>query len=108
MNILFICSANYQRSKTAEDYFNKEYGLHEFKSAGTNHKECKKRETTPLSNELMIWADKVFVMEKHHENVINEYSKGTYQNKINVLNIPDVYQYNQPELIDLLKRKVNI
>lgn len=42
MKILFICSANKQRSKSAEDHFAQKYKNHEFLSAGTNTKGSKK------------------------------------------------------------------
>ena len=38
--ILFVCSANKQRSKTAEDYFSSKYADFHFISAGTNRKIC--------------------------------------------------------------------
>jgi predicted protein tyrosine phosphatase len=39
-NILFICSANKDRSKTGEDYFAEQYPDLNFESAGTNQKTC--------------------------------------------------------------------
>ena len=47
MKYLFVCSANKQRSKTAEDYLSGLNPEHEFLSAGTNHKICFKEGTTP-------------------------------------------------------------
>jgi len=38
MNLLFICSANKDRSKTAEDFFGENYSAYNFDSAGTNKK----------------------------------------------------------------------
>lgn len=60
--VLFVCSANKQRSKTAEDYFSERHPSLEFKSAGTNHKICAKEGTTPLTKDLIEWADKVFLL----------------------------------------------
>ncbi len=37
-SILFVCSANKDRSKTADDYFSKHYPDLSFDSAGTNKK----------------------------------------------------------------------
>ena len=42
--ILFVCSANKQRSKTASDYFSEKLTTFEFDSAGTNHKICNKED----------------------------------------------------------------
>jgi len=60
--ILFICSANKLSSKTAEDYFAKRHANYHFKSAGTNIKICRKESTIELTEELLIWADTIFVM----------------------------------------------
>ena len=102
MNILFICSANKQRSKTAHDYYSVKYPQYKFLSAGTNHKICKKEGTTPLTEDLLIWADCVYVMEEKHKDIIENYTEHTYLSKIIVLHIPDIYEYNSVELIDVL------
>lgn len=73
MNVLFICSANKQRSKTAEDHFQVLYPQHHFQSAGTNHKICTKEGTTPLQIEHLIWADQIFVMESRHLEIIRNH-----------------------------------
>ncbi|MCU0437942.1 MAG: protein tyrosine phosphatase [Raineya sp.] len=108
MNILFVCSANQNRSKTAEVYFQEKYPQYQFQSAGTNHQECLKNNSQPLTEELLIWADKVFVMEKHHQTIIEKYTNQKYQDKILVLNIKDVYTFMQTELIITLKEKIKL
>jgi protein-tyrosine-phosphatase len=40
MNILFLCTANLHRSRTAEDYFKSLDSTHTFKSAGLSEKYC--------------------------------------------------------------------
>lgn len=104
--ILFVCSVNKQRSKTASDYFSKEFPSLQFDSAGTNHKLCHKEGTQPLTHKLMEWADLVIVMEEKHKEIILTQGDSSYSKKINVLSIPDIYTYCQKELIDLLKQKV--
>ena len=106
MKILFICSANKLRSKTAEDYFSETNNEHIFLSAGTNVKTCLKEGTTPLEEYLLDWADVVYVMEKKHKQEINNYVGDIFNNKIIILNIKDNYKYFQKELIQLLKNKV--
>lgn len=105
--ILFICSANKQRSKTAEDYFSTLYPEKEFQSAGTNIKLCQSEGTNPLTEEMLIWADKVFVMENKHAQLIKQNTSSRYQNKIIVLGIEDIYKYYQKKLIDILVSKLN-
>lgn len=103
--ILFVCSANKQRSNTASDYFSKKHEDIEFDSAGTNHKICNKEGTQPLTEALMSWADLVIVMEEKHRKIITENGGSNFRKKIRVLSIPDRFKYYQKELITLLEDK---
>jgi len=107
MKYLFICSANKQRSKTAEDFFAQKYPEHKFLSSGTNVKICRKEGTTELTEDLLEWADKVYVMEKKHLDQIKKHTGSEYYSKINVLNIPDIYKYYDADLITILEEKVS-
>lgn len=108
MNILFVCSANKQRSKTAEDYFSSKPLGHTFYSVGTNPKICHKEGTNLITEADLIWADLVYVMEEKHRKIINDQTIKNYNSKITVLNIPDVYKYYQKELLQLLDDKILI
>jgi len=101
-NFLFVCSANKQRSKTGEDYFSNIYPNFNFKSCGTNVKLCQKEGTNPINEEMLIWADIVFVMENKHRKLINENTEKKYVSKIILLSIEDKYKYYQKELIEIL------
>ena len=107
-NILFVCSANKDRSKTADDYFSEKYPQYNFDSAGTNLKICHQEGTNPMTEELAKWADEIMVMEKKHKDFINSMSSESYSKKIRVLNIPDYYKYYDKALIELLEKKVQI
>ena len=104
--ILFVCSANKQRSKTGEDFFSESHLNYHFNSAGTNHKICNKEGTNPLTEDLIEWADLIFVMENKHRDLVIKNTTSKVSNKIVVLHIKDVYKYYQKELISLLKEKV--
>ena len=104
--ILFICSANKQRSKTAEDYFSSKYADIHFLSAGTNIKICEREGTNPLTIEILERADLIFVMEQKHKKQITDYVNGKFKKELTVLNIPDLYKYYQKELLEILDRKV--
>lgn len=104
--ILFVCSANKQRSKTAEDYFSSKYDDIHFLSAGTNIKICEREGTNPLTIEVLEQADLIFVMEQKHKKQISDYLNGKLKKELTVLNIPDIYKYYQKELIEILDRKV--
>jgi predicted protein tyrosine phosphatase len=60
-----------------------------------------------LSNEIILWADMIFVMEEKQKVIINtEFADAIKGRKIFVLNIPDNYYYMEPELVELIKTKV--
>lgn len=107
MNILFICSANIQRSKTAEDYFSAKYPKLNFDSAGTNAKICHQEGTNYIDNEMLQWADTIYVMESKHRKKVLEIARGKLFGKIVVLHIPDRFKYYQRELIEILEEKIN-
>ena len=100
--LLFICSENGLRSPTAEAVFSEYEGV-EAIGAGTNSDA-----QTPVSGDLIEWADIILVMEKSHRNKVSKKYKELLKNKrLVVLDIPDNYDCMQPELIQLLKSKVS-
>ena len=100
-NVLFICSQNRLRSPTAEQVFADWPGI-ETSSAGLNY-----GADTPVTPELLEWADLIFVMERAHRSKLSAKFKAHLGNKrIICLEIPDEYEFMDPELIRLLKAKV--
>jgi predicted protein tyrosine phosphatase len=98
MKILFVCTLGISRSKTAEVIFRDQY---ETRSRGIYGDE------NPLKKEDLEWANIVIVMKERHRKAISENFPQQYlKKKILVLDIPDVYQFNQAELIRILKDKV--
>ena len=106
MNILFVCSVNIDRSKTAEKHFSTKYPQHKFRSAGTNFKLCKNSGSTPVDISLINWANEIIVMEEKHARVILDIAKEDLSNILNVLNISDDFEYMSPDLIAILNQKV--
>lgn len=101
MRLLFICSQNRLRSPTAELIFATHPGV-ECASAGTNHDA-----DSPLTPELVDWADLIFVMEKSHRDKLASRFKSSLSNKrVVCLDIPDNYDYMDPALVRLLRAKV--
>ncbi len=101
-NLLFVCSENKLRSPTAEAVFS-EYKNISAIGAGTN-----KDAETPVSGDLIEWADIILVMEKSHKNKISKKYRELLKNKrLIVLDIPDNYDCMQAELIQLLINKVS-
>ena len=101
MRILFVCTANKLRSPTAEDVFRDFPGI-EAISAGTDLEAPR-----PLTRELVASADMIFAMETHHrERIRKKFKKRPADNRIITLHIPDEYERGDPELIALLKDKI--
>ena len=97
---LFICSQNRLRSPTAEQIFST-WPEVESDSAGLGADA-----TVPLSTEQIEWATIIFVMEKAHRNKLSTKFKAHLSGKrVICLDIPDDYEYMQPELIKLLIAK---
>ena len=98
MRVLFICNQNENRSKTAEEIFKNRF---ETKSAGLYNEK-------PVTEKQISWADIIVVMEDFQRTEISKrFPKQYIQKRILSLGIPDVYHYNQPELINVLKSKIN-
>jgi predicted protein tyrosine phosphatase len=99
--LLFLCNQNRLRSPTAEMVFSENPQL-EVKSAGVDNDA-----SVPVNRELLEWADIIFVMEKRQRNIIHKKFKDIYRNKrIVCLYIPDDFEYMDPDLIQLLKKKL--
>lgn len=107
MKILFLCTANMQRSKTAEELFQALDDGNIYRSAGLSEKYVTKANSILCNEEMLQWADKVYVFENTHILRIEKYTGSKYLQKIINLNIPDNYQYFQRELVLLILRKVN-
>jgi len=99
-HLLFVCRQNIMRSPTAEkvvgntdQYISKSAGL-------SKHAEVR------LDWELLNWADRIFVMEEGHKDVIRRVFSYANLKEIIVLDIEDKYDYMDPELVKLIKKKV--
>jgi len=97
MKTLFICNQNENRSKTAGELFGNRY---ETKSAGLfNNK--------PVSKKEIGWADIIIVMEDAQRSEIAKRFPNLYmQKRILSLDIPDIYSYQDPELVNILEKKM--
>lgn len=107
-SILFICSANKDRSKTAEDYFSRLFPSIRFDSAGTSKKICQQLGTNYVTATQVNDAERIFVMETKHLDAITQKFGNSFYKKITVLHIKDLYSYDQKDLIDVLDEKVSI
>ena len=100
-NVLFICGQNRLRSPTAEHVFADWPGI-ETASAG-----LKNEAENPVTPELLEWAHTIFVMERSHRSKLSaKFKRHLGSARIVCLDIPDDYEYMDPDLIKLLKAKV--
>ncbi len=101
MNVLFVCSRNKLRSPTAEQVFSRRPDL-DVASAGTNSDA-----DTPLTAELVEWADVIFVMEKTHRAKVQRSFRAHLKSKrVVCLDIPDKYGFMDPALVRLLEERL--
>lgn len=98
MKVLFICNQNLHRSRTAEELFR---GRFETRSAGLYNE-------TPVTEKQVSWADVVVVMEEaQRSEIARRFPRHFMLKRIVCLDIPDMYRYNQPELIEVLTSRVD-
>ena len=96
--VLFVCTANVDRSKTAEDLYENDPRF-EVKSCGVAP-----FAQVVVTRELLDWADFVFVMnesEDHHVTAIRRRFPGLSKGVID-LNIEDRWKRGHPELSRLI------
>jgi predicted protein tyrosine phosphatase len=99
--ILFVCSQNRLRSRTAETVFEGRAGL-SVRSAGTLP-----AARVRVDEALVAWADAIFGMEAEHVTYIQEHFPSAAAGKVLVaLEIPDDYDYLAPALVELLEAKM--
>lgn len=101
LQVLFVCSRNQWRSPTAEKVW-RNHPLLSLRSAGTSP-----NARHPVSERDLQWAQAIFVMEeKHKSRLLAEFGSVLADKPIHVLDIPDEYQYMDPDLVAELERSV--
>lgn len=99
--VLFVCGRNLRRSPTAETIFAADLGI-ETASAGLNPDA-----EEPLTAELVEWADLIFVMEKAQRAKLSaRFRASLRRSRVICLDIPDRFEFMDPELVRLLRAKV--
>src|SRR5262249_16712743 len=101
-HILFVCTANIDRSRTAEDLY-KEDPRYEVLSAGTAP-----YAQTALTRELLLWADRIFVMcerADRHKTLL-QLRFPNLRTQMGDLDVEDRWYRGDPELVRMLLRKL--
>jgi predicted protein tyrosine phosphatase len=101
MKLLFLCSRNQWRSPTAEALYQNDPRV-EARSAGVSS--SAKRQVT---EKLLRWADLVLVMEHAHKRRLQQRFPEVMPDLwVEVLDIPDDYEFMNPELMELIRERV--
>lgn len=102
VKLLFVCSRNQWRSPTAERVVRAWGGAHEARSAGTSP-----QARVRVNERMLLWADVVFVMEcRHREQLRERFGAAMREVEVVVLDVPDQWEADDPELVELLDRRV--
>jgi predicted protein tyrosine phosphatase len=99
--ILVICGKNKRRSRTAEFIFKNDPRF-SIRSAGLSPKSDRK-----ISENDLIWADYVFVMEYEHKSKIKEIYGFMELPPIESLEIEDEYEFMDEDLVQMLEDRIN-
>jgi predicted protein tyrosine phosphatase len=100
-NILVVCGRNKKRSRTAESIF-KNNNRFNIRSAGLSQKSDRK-----ITESDLKWADLVFVMETGYIARIWGQFRHMDLPSIEILDIPDDYEFMDNDLIELLTDRIN-
>jgi len=99
--VLTVCSANMLRSPTIAHVLSAEPYNFNTRSAGTQFYAL-----IPVTEDLLMWADEVVCADTEHALYIRDKMIEYMLDKpIINLNIPDIYEYRNPELIELIKER---
>src|SRR5687768_12101166 len=96
--VLFICRWNRCRSPTAERMFAKRPDL-DVRSAGTSHVAL-----VQVNQRMLEWADTIFIMDRDQRQALRSmFPNHPALERLICLDIPDDYQFLQPELMTVLE-----
>jgi predicted protein tyrosine phosphatase len=99
--VLTVCSANMLRSPTIAHVLSAEPYNFNTRSAGVAGFAL-----IPVTEELLMWADEVVCADTEHALYIRDKLMQYQLDKPIVnLNIPDIYEYRNPKLIELIKER---
>lgn len=99
--VLTVCSAGLLRSATLQNFLIREYGYN-VRNCGT----VEAYALIPISEALVLWADEVvFVNQENFLSVEHELEQLNVLKKCYILDIPDQYPFNAPELVDECRKQ---
>lgn len=99
--VLCLCSAGLLRSATIAEILVKT-GKYNVRNAGCSQEYA----LIPLSTALLHWADTIIVVEEWEMFVKSALREEGLSKPLHVLEIPDIYPRNDPELIELITKEL--
>tara|TARA_R110000851_G_C13024712_1_gene560523 strand:- start:686 stop:1012 length:327 start_codon:yes stop_codon:yes gene_type:complete len=105
MNVLFICTANRDRSRTAEIYFQNKYPELRFRSAGINKYLSERHGGIHVKRYMLDIADRIICAEHVHSDYIIRQIDKKYISKIEILKLEDTEGFMSEQLISKLEEK---
>ncbi len=98
MNVLFVCNAGITRSRTGSELWKKRFPKDKVKYVGIINID---------KPDLFYKFDKIICFEERIKKIILEMAyDNKVRQKIEVWEIPDIYDYPDPELTQIIKEKV--
>ena len=99
MNVLFVCNAGINRSRTGSELWKKRFPKDKVKYVGIINID---------KPDLFHWADKIVCFEKRIKKLIlaKVFDDIKIWQKIEVWEIPDIYDYPDEELEGIIKGKM--
>ena len=99
--VLTVCSANMLRSPTIAHVLSAEPYNFNTRSAGTAGFAL-----IPVTEDLLVWADEVVCADTEHALYIRDKMiQYALDKPIVNLNLPDIYEYRNSKLIELIKER---
>lgn len=105
--VLTVCSGGVLRSPTAATLLCQPPFNFNTRSCGTEDYAL-----VPISQSLVYWADTIICAEKYHRSVVESIMENAYmpdepQPEVFTLQVPDDYNYMDPELVRIMLEKFN-
>jgi len=99
MNVLFVCNAGINRSRTGAELWKKRFPKDEVKYVGIINID---------KPDLFHWAEKIVCFEERIKKLIlaKVFDDNKIWQKIEVWEIPDVYDYMDGELVRIIEKKI--
>ena len=108
MNILFICTANRDRSRTAELIFQQKFPVYRFRSAGINKYLSERHGGVHVKKYMLDVADRIICAEKVHSDYILTKIDKKYIGKIEILHLEDTEGFMSDQLIKVLESQFSL